>query len=97
MSTDRPPWAPRLTKDNVDLDALERERSRPKEPEPVKPTPELKGALALVEARRRARLAAAGIEQILGHEVTDINQAREKINEARALMTGAIALLETLQ
>lgn len=53
----------------------------------------IRTVLDVVEARRRARLAAGCLERILGGEYTDDLDALTKIQTARALLAGAAKML----
>lgn len=97
----RPPGAPRLTKDGVDLDAieaegirrdLERQRERA-EPELAAVHQRLDAVTFVVEARKKARLAAAAIEHVLGAEYEDQVEALQKLRGARAMLLGAAEAL----
>lgn len=97
QSMTRPPGAPRLTKDGTDLDAIEAEgirrdleRSRERaEPGLAEVHQRLDAVTFVVEARKKARLAAAAIEAVLGADYEDPAEALQKIRHARAMLVGA--------
>lgn len=97
----RPPGAPRLTKDGVDLDVIasegirrdaERDLERVRE-DVSEVTPRLDAVLYVVDARKRARLAAAALEDVLGAQHEGPIDALKKIHQARALLLGAAEAL----
>ena len=97
----RPAGAPRLTKDGVDLDARDVEAERIREEAQREEIHEeipaqMMGVLGVVEARRRARLAAAELEHVLGGEFGDPDDAIHRIRKAEALLAGAVAMLAAM-
>jgi hypothetical protein len=101
----RPPGAPRLTKDGRDLDAIEAEGirrdlelQREREGGELGPVKLRLDAVTFVaEARKRARLAAGILEDVLGAVYEDQGEALQKLRQARAMLGGAAEMLAVFE